>query len=171
MPIANTYLLDANVFIEAKRRYYAFDICPGFWDALLMQHENANVASIDRVKKELERGSDELNTWASSTIPESFFRSSDDADVVNNFRELMAWVQNQHQFSEEAKSEFASGTDGWLIACAKKNNMILVTHEVLAPEARKNIPIPNVCEAFSVRYDDTFQMLRALKTQFLLRQT
>lgn len=54
MPFANTYLLDANVFIEAKRRYYAFDICPGFWDALLMQHENAKVASIDRVKKELE---------------------------------------------------------------------------------------------------------------------
>lgn len=83
----------------------------------------------------------------------------------------MAWVQSQHQFSEEAKSEFASGTDGWLIAYAKKNNMILVTHEVLAPEARKTIPIPNVCEAFSVRYDDTFQMLRALKTQFVLHQS
>ena len=26
------YLLDSNVFIEAKNRYYAFDICPGFWE-------------------------------------------------------------------------------------------------------------------------------------------
>ncbi len=26
------YLFDANVFIEAKNRYYAFDICPGFWE-------------------------------------------------------------------------------------------------------------------------------------------
>lgn len=25
------FLLDANVFIEAKNRYYGFDICPGFW--------------------------------------------------------------------------------------------------------------------------------------------
>ncbi|MEM3335857.1 MAG: DUF4411 family protein [Thermoplasmata archaeon] len=25
-----TYLLDANVFIEAARRYYAFDIAPPF---------------------------------------------------------------------------------------------------------------------------------------------
>ncbi|PMD04330.1 DUF4411 family protein, partial [Brevibacterium paucivorans] len=25
------YLLDANVLIEAKNRYYAFDIAPGFW--------------------------------------------------------------------------------------------------------------------------------------------
>lgn len=26
-----TYLIDANVLIEAKNRYYAFDIAPGFW--------------------------------------------------------------------------------------------------------------------------------------------
>ncbi|MBF0436614.1 MAG: DUF4411 family protein [Magnetococcales bacterium] len=24
------FLLDSNVFIEAKNRYYGFDICPGF---------------------------------------------------------------------------------------------------------------------------------------------
>jgi hypothetical protein len=29
------YLLDSNVFIEAYRRYYSFDICPGFWDCLV----------------------------------------------------------------------------------------------------------------------------------------
>lgn len=25
------YLLDTNVLIEAKNRYYAFDLAPGFW--------------------------------------------------------------------------------------------------------------------------------------------
>lgn len=25
------YLIDSNAFIESKNRYYAFDICPGFW--------------------------------------------------------------------------------------------------------------------------------------------
>mgnify|MGYP006298525777 CR=1 FL=1 len=29
------YLLDANVFIEAKNRYYGMDFCPAFWDWLL----------------------------------------------------------------------------------------------------------------------------------------
>ena len=29
---AARYLLDANVFIEAKNRYYGFDFCPAFWD-------------------------------------------------------------------------------------------------------------------------------------------
>ena len=28
------YLLDANVYIQAHRRYYDFDICPGYWDCL-----------------------------------------------------------------------------------------------------------------------------------------
>ncbi len=27
------YLLDANVFIDAKNRYYGFDIVPAFWAA------------------------------------------------------------------------------------------------------------------------------------------
>jgi hypothetical protein len=26
------YLLDTNVFIEAKNRHYGFDFCPAFWD-------------------------------------------------------------------------------------------------------------------------------------------
>ncbi|ANT65111.1 hypothetical protein Ptc2401_01341 [Prosthecochloris sp. CIB 2401] len=26
-----TYLLDANVFIQAKNLHYGFDFCPAFW--------------------------------------------------------------------------------------------------------------------------------------------
>ncbi len=32
------YLLDANVFIDAKNRYYGFDIVPAFWDWLQQAH-------------------------------------------------------------------------------------------------------------------------------------
>jgi len=28
------YLLDSNIFLEAQNRYYANDICPGFWNWL-----------------------------------------------------------------------------------------------------------------------------------------
>jgi hypothetical protein len=31
----SVYVLDADVFIEASRRYYAFDIAPKFWDSLI----------------------------------------------------------------------------------------------------------------------------------------
>lgn len=34
------FLVDSNVLIEAKNRYYAFDIAPGFWAWLDHAHAN-----------------------------------------------------------------------------------------------------------------------------------
>jgi hypothetical protein len=96
-----TYLLDANVFIEAKRRYYAFDICPGFWDALIVHAENSTIKSIDRIKTiELQVGhvDDELKNWATTVIPNNFFATSDEEDVLSKYAEVMAWVENQPRF-------------------------------------------------------------------------
>ena len=28
------YLVDANVFIQAKNLHYGFDFCPAFWDCM-----------------------------------------------------------------------------------------------------------------------------------------
>ena len=33
------YLLDTNVFIQAKQLYYAPDFCPAFWDWLVQQNK------------------------------------------------------------------------------------------------------------------------------------
>jgi hypothetical protein len=170
MPTDKKYLLDANVFIEAKRRYYAFDVCPGFWECLVWYHQGACVQSIDRVKEEFERGADELFEWAKSVMPQACFASCDEEAVTEQYAQIMAWVQSQNQFFPEAKAEFAGSADGWLIAYAKAKNLVLVTHEVLARDARKNVPIPNVCEAFGVPYVDTFEMLRDLEAKFYWRQ-
>ncbi|MHB9112955.1 MAG: DUF4411 family protein, partial [Thermoleophilia bacterium] len=40
------YLLDANVFIEAANRYYAFDLVPAFWQALIDHATNGELLSI-----------------------------------------------------------------------------------------------------------------------------
>lgn len=40
-----TYFVDANVLIEAKNRYYAFDIAPGFWKWLNQEHAQGTVFS------------------------------------------------------------------------------------------------------------------------------
>jgi len=164
-----TYLLDANVFIEAKRRYYAFDICPGFWNSLLLHHANGRIGSVDRVqRKELEKGKDDLTAWAESDMPETFFAATDEEDVLRWYGEVIGWVQNQAQVFPEAKTEFAGSVDGWLIAYAKAKEVILVTHEVLAPDARRKVPIPNVCDAIGVHCVDTFDMLRKLSIRFIL---
>ena len=160
-----TYALDANVFIEAARRYYAFDLAPAFWESLVQHAANGRVQSIDRVKKELERGDDQLATWARGNFSAAF-ASTDEKDIIESYREVVNWVQAQGQFLDAAKVYFADVADGWLVAYAKSKGRIVVTHEVLDPSIKRKVPIPNVCDAFSVKYVDTFAMLRELGVRF-----
>jgi hypothetical protein len=39
------YVLDANTFIQAKRRFYAFDICPRYWASLVWHQRQGNLCS------------------------------------------------------------------------------------------------------------------------------
>ena len=158
---ASGYVLDASVFIEAARGYYAFDIAPRFWKSLVEQAEDEQMESIDRVKQELDRAKDELAVWANGDFDE-FFVSTDEEDVVEAYGEIMNWVQAQGQFSDAAKSEFAAGADGWLVAHAKENGLVVATQEKLNPEVKRRIPIPNVCQAFGVPFTGTFEMMREL---------
>lgn len=160
-----TYVLDANVFIEAARRYYAFDLAPPFWESLVQHAANGRIYSIDRVKQELERGKDELATWATSQFNNAF-ASTDEEDVIESYSEVISWVQAQDQFFDAAKADFAAVADGWLVAYAKAKQYIVVTHELPATDARKKVPIPNVCDALGVSYIDTFAMLRELGVRF-----
>ena len=43
-----TYLLDTNIFIESKNRYYGFDIAPGFWEWLNIVMTNGDINSIKK---------------------------------------------------------------------------------------------------------------------------
>ncbi len=159
------YVLDANVFIEAARRYYAFDIAPPFWERLVHYASNGRVQSIDRIKEELERGKDELATWARDNFSDAF-ASTNEENVIESYTEIMRWVQDQSQFSDAAKADFATSADGWLVAYARSNGCIVVTHELPATDVKKRVPIPNICDVFDVSYIDTFKMLRELGVRF-----
>lgn len=161
---AKRFVLDANVFIEASRRYYAFDLAPGFWQGLLRYAAMDRVVSIDRVRDELRRGNDDLAAWAERH--ESLFVTTDDPDVITAYGRIMNWVHGQHQFFASAKAKFAKDTDAWVVAYALGKDMIVVTHEQLHPDAKREVYIPNVCRAFSVSYMNTFEMLRKLGFQF-----
>lgn len=63
--VPRTYVLDTNVFIEAHRRYYSLDLCPGFWDCLAHFCGKARLLSIDRVRSEM-MGGDELAQWVAA---------------------------------------------------------------------------------------------------------
>ena len=101
-----TYVLDADVFIEAARRYYAFDIAPPFWESLVHHAADARVQSIDRAKDELERGKDELATWASAHFSDAF-ASTDEEDIIVSYSEVMNWVQVCEAFGVSYVDTFA----------------------------------------------------------------
>lgn len=47
------YLIDANIFMEAARRYYPLDFAKPFWDGLLTFAQQGKVISIDKVLSEI----------------------------------------------------------------------------------------------------------------------
>ena len=164
------YVLDTNVFVQAHRRHYAFEICPGFWDCLIHHHKTGLIVSIDRVRDEILAG-DALETWVKDTAPSTLFASTADTAVTTNYALMVSWVQTEAQFRVEAKAEFAQVADGWLCAYAKAHSQhVVVTHEELSPDAQKRVPLPNVCKQFGVDYADPFVMLKQLKAQFHWRK-
>lgn len=160
------FLIDSNVLIQAKNAYYAFDICPGFWDALLIQFHAGCLCSIDSVKQEIVRGKDDLSDWVKAKVPQRFFKGSQQSQgVLKEYQQVMRWVNSTPQFKALAKADFASGADGWLVAYAKVHGYVVVTQEQLDTLSRGKVKIPNVCNQFSVSWMDTFQMLKALKVK------
>lgn len=161
------FILDTNAFIEPKNQYYGFEICPGYWAALIHQHTLNRVCSIDRIADELKRGDDALKEWVVETAPSTFFKSTDDQAVIDRFQDMVRWVYNQDQFTPAAKAQFASVADGWLIAYAAVNNLVVVTHEVYSADIKRAVKIPNVCVEFDVECVHTFSMLRTLEERFV----
>jgi hypothetical protein len=161
------FVLDANIFVEAHKRYYSFDIAPGFWQALKQKAEENLLISIDRIYSEIDKfgEDDELKTWAKTEFKD-YFISTDHIEIFTAYSEIMEWAINQSQYNKSAKSEFASVADSWLLAYAKAFNSTIVTHEEYKPEIKRKIPIPNVCRAFDIPYINTFEMLRRLNIRF-----
>lgn len=166
MATRTRYLVDANALMQAKRLYYRFDLCPGFWDCMAWHHKQGSIFSIDKVKKEIEDGKDDLSQWVKRECPKSFFEATTDPQIAAGYGNAMVWVQSQARYTPAATSKFAQDADGWLIAYAKQHDITVVTQEVSAPESRKEVKIPDVCDALDVRYVDTFDMLGSLKARF-----
>ena len=158
------YLLDANVFIQAKNLHYGFDICPGFWDWLVQANAQGKVFSIEKVGDELEAVNDELAAWARARGEAFFLRP--DMQVVEAFRRVSEWV-NSAGYEPTAINTFLQVADYYLIAHALAHNFIVVTHEVPA-NTRKKVKIPNVCIGLGIRHMTPYEMLRREGAKFVL---
>ncbi len=158
------YLLDANVFIQAKNLHYGFDFCPAFWDWLVGQNKAGNVASIEKVAGELHAGNDDLAKWAEARGDDFFLRP--DEKVIPALGRVSAWVSNQ-DYDASAVATFLQVADYWLVAHALAHRCAIVSHEVPA-ETIKKIKIPNVCLGLDLRCINPYEMLRRERARFVL---
>jgi hypothetical protein len=161
-----SYLLDTNVFIQAKNLHYGLDFCPAFWQWLINNSANGRVFSIDKVADEIAAGADELTEWARQE-GRGLFRATD-ANVAAQFGQVSTWVNSQ-PYEPAAINTFLQVADYYLIAHALTGSHTVVTHEIPA-DSTKRIKIPNICAGLNLRFMTPYSMLRIEKARFVLEE-
>lgn len=157
------YLIDSNVFIQAKNFFYKFDFCEAFWDWMHDAHSRGLVFSIKKVKKELQMGNDDCpaKAWAEA-LPSSFFlEDAGDPAVMSNYGKLIDWAQNGGHYKQTAINEFAKPNvaDAFLIAVAKTHSFSIVSQEESNPAAKKKIYLPDAANAMGVTSIPYYELL------------
>lgn len=161
------YVLDTNIFIEAKNRYYRFGICRGFWDFL--RDAQGHIFSLDKVFEELEEGDDELTSFAKELRGEGFFKENDAFDCYEEIEQTL----EEMEYKEEAIKDFMGKADFVLVAYAYKNKCIIVTHESASlggSYSKKRVKIPDVCARLEIECIDTFDFLESERVLFVLNK-
>lgn len=157
------YIIDTNVLIEAKNRYYAFDLAPGFWEWLDLHHHEGTLASIEQVKSEIIRGNDKLSEWAKGH-PDFFLPF--DAPAVEALRGVTSWAMKE--YPESAVDEFLRAADSALVAYGAAHGHTVVTQEVGRSGSKKRIKIPDACASFGVRHMNNFTMLHDVGIRLII---
>jgi hypothetical protein len=158
------YLLDANVFIQAKNLHYGLDFCPAFWDWLIKNNTDNRVFSIEKVADEIDAGADELADWVSKRGSGFFLKPG--AEIISALSSVSTWVSGQ-SFEPSAVNTFMQVADYYLVAQALAGKHILVTHEIASASVRK-IKIPTVCIGLEIKFMTPFEMLRHERARFVL---
>jgi len=157
------YLLDSNIFIQAKNLHYGFEFCPAFWDWLSIGNDNGKVFSIEKVGDELSAQEDELSAWATENL--KLFLKPDD-EVVEALGKVSDWTVDQN-YEQAALNTFFQVADFYLVAHALAKQHVVVTHEVPSNSTKK-IKIPNVCIGLKIKVMTPYEMLRLERAKFVL---
>ena len=159
-----SYLLDSNVFIQAKNLHYGFDFCPAFWDWISLANGNGKVFSIEQVRDEILCGEDELTEWANTRGNRLFLSSTPESSEAH--AKVIRWVLEKG-YQRRHVDEFSMVADSHLIAHGIVNGHGIVTHEI-SSASRKKVKIPDVCVGLGIECLTPFEMLRRESARFVL---
>lgn len=158
------YLLDANVFIQAKNLHYGFDFCPAFWQWLIDRNADGTVFSVEKVGDEVRAVEDDLSKWAVARGPGFFLRP--DASVTASLAVVSVWASGQ-AYEPSAVNTFLQVGDYYLVSQAHAGGHTVVTHEVPSVSTRK-IKIPDACIGLGIKCMTPYEMLRVERARFIL---
>lgn len=166
----SVYILDTNVFIQAHRLYYSFDVVPGFWDSLVDFGQKGTIQSIDWVRDEIISSHDELARWIKGDglvlFRDTITSNKSDA-VITAYKQVGSFVEKTARYQDIHRETFLAGADGWVVAYAQVIGGTVVTMEQPASAGTK-VKIPDVCDAVHVPWINTYCMLRYLGVRFYM---
>lgn len=152
------YCLDSNVFIEAWNRYWSVELCPDYWSILdELGHQGVIVSPIE-VRDEIAKADDGLHAWIKNR--DFLFRDVDGA-IQQQLRRIM---RDYPRLVDSIKQR--SVADPWVIALALAEDATVVTKELPVGSRSQRIRIPDVCEAFDVKWMSDFSFARAIGIRF-----
>lgn len=158
------YCLDSNIYIEMKNGPYGFDIAPAFWAWLEREAEAGILYSPEAVCRELLSYKDDLAEWVRLRAASRLFAGPPDREAQELYREVIDYAQSHYPPHKAA--EFLEGADPWVIAQARRDGSIVVTHEARVDASSTKPKIPNICERFRVEYIKLYELLRIRGARF-----
>lgn len=157
----NKYIVDANIFITAHRQIYPFDVVPSFWEQLIEKSAH-KIIILEEVQNEILRGNDKLAEWYNEESSNFIVARIPGQAVIEAYREIINSVNNNGQYRQSAKDEFASIADSWLCAYGLAYEGTIVTLETYQEGVKNRIKIPNVCRDFNIKYINLLEFMREI---------
>lgn len=160
------YLIDSDVFIQAKNLHYGFDFVPAFWDWINQAHQAGRVFTVEKCFDEILAGNDDLAAWMTSQP--SSFALKPTANDQTAMATVSNWANAASQYTAGAKSTFLNGADFYLISQALSVGYAVVTQERSHPDSKARIMIPDACKGTGIPCLSPFKMLKDEGAQFKL---
>lgn len=140
------FILDTNIFLQAKNFNYPMRYFPGFWDWLDLGFKSGQLILHSSVYKEVIAGNDEASDW---------IRGRSQYVINKNTNELLGNHKKIANFVKEKGFKYIDGflakADSRIIAYAMCTHDTIITLEKSEPSAKKNPKIPDVCLQFNVK--------------------
>lgn len=163
------YIIDANVLIEAKNNYYAFDVAPKIWQLLKEAIISGRIILIDKVKNEIMQGNDELAEWCGD-LPKECIICTENQGIVKNYGQVLEHIQQSGYYKDSALELWAQEkvADPWIIAVALSTKFsVITTHEkgkitLSTQSPSKEAKIPNVAQHFGISVCTLIDVFRDL---------